>query len=209
MKLSKIIFGVNVVVLIIVSNMVSGLSSVSKTKIEANVENCQEIEMTPSGPVYVGEMYISGDGNPDTAIVRSTAEQHLNIYVPRRGGDVEFRASYYIDCRGWFDHGYVNLWVRGAAVKQTDNGEFAEGYLYTTVPHVERGDTIEWILTTTYYYFTTSPPIINADGGGGVCSFPIEINEFYNSPLGLDVLTEKLAKLQIGQITIRGTIICK
>jgi|GEM_PF-4470374 len=208
MNLSKMIFVVGAAVLIIL-NMIPGVNSISKTRIEADIENSQEIEMTNAGPVYVGEMYISGDGNPDTAIVRSTAEQHLVIYVPRKGGDVEFRARYYIYCRGWFDHGYINLWVRGAAVKQADNGEFAEGYLYTTVPHVERGDTIEWILTTTYYYFTTSPPIINADGGGGTCSFPIEGNGFCSSPLSLQLFTKKIGQIQSRQLTIKGTIICK
>jgi len=208
MNLSKIIFGVGATVLIILA-MMPGVNSISKNKIEANVENYQEIEMSSGGPVFVGEMYISGDGDPHTAIVRATAEQHLKIPVPRTGGNIEFKAHYHIDCRGWFDHGYVNLWVRGAAVKQTDNGEFAEGFLYTTVPHVERGDTIDWILTTTYYYFTTSPPIINADGGGGLCNFPIENNELYNSHPILHRLAERLGNLQVGQVTVKGTIICR
>jgi hypothetical protein len=209
MNLLKIIFGVCAVILIMIPAVTSGLNSITKAKIEANVENCQEIEMMADGPVYVGEMYISGDGSAETAIVRSTAEQHLQIYVPRKGGDVQFKAYYYIYCGGWFDHGYVNLWVRGAATQQTDNGEFAEGYLYTTVPHCERGDTIEWLLTTTYSYLPTSPPIVNADGGGGACSFPFKYNELYSSPISLQLLAGKLDQLQSRQITIGGTIVCK
>ncbi|MDH7516951.1 MAG: hypothetical protein QHH19_01190 [Candidatus Thermoplasmatota archaeon] len=206
--MSKIIVSIVLTSMIILTTA-SGANSISKTRIETNFEKHSEVEMTNYGPIFVGEMLIIGNGNPDTAIVRSTAEQNIRINVPLGGRDVEFKAYYYIDCRGWFDHGYVTLWVRGASVKQIDNGEFAEGYLYTTVPDCRWGDSIEWMLTTTYYYFPTSPPIINVDGGGGTCSFPVETNTLYGTPLVLNMLNEKIGHLQSRQVTIKGTVVCK
>jgi hypothetical protein len=155
------------------------------------------------GPIRVGEMYISGKGDPNTAIVSSIAEKDLMISLPREGADVVFYARYIINCEGWNDHGYVTLWVQGAPVKQTDHGVYKQGSLTTMVPHCKRGDTIEWILTSTYYYLTFCPPIIHSDGGAGVCSFPSVSRGVSNTLLFSKILQTLRAK----ELVIKGTII--
>ena len=155
------------------------------------------------GPIRVGEMHISGNGDPNTAIVNSIAEKDLKISIPREGADVVFYARYLINCEGWNDHGYVTLWVQGAQVKQTDHGVYKQGTLTTMVPNCKQGDTIQWILTSTYYYLTFCPPIIHSDGGAGVCSFPFISRGVVNTLL----FGKILQMFTVKQLVIKGTVI--
>jgi hypothetical protein len=205
MKILKTVFLVNLSILMAVLILSPAIDSTSISALKSDIKSDSK-PLPVIGPVYVGNMYISGDGNPDTAVVRSTSEQSLKIKVPRNGADVEFTARYYIYCDGWNDHGYMTLWVRGAPVVQVDSGEFDSGHLNTIVPNCKPGNNVEWTLTSTYCYLLLPVPqclIPNTDGGAGVFTF----SRSYSSMQKLPVFSKLLNLLLSKDIILRGNII--
>ena len=187
--------------------LMPSISSVSTYKIEKNNEDSSD-PMKLSLPVYVGEIYIDGDGDRETAIVRATSEQSLEIPIPRDGVEVEFKMRYRMSCRGFNDRGKAHLWIRGADSVEAVTGEYEEGYLYTTKPNCNRGDTVEWTLSAYYIYFIGREPVIDIDAGAGVFPRP-RSNEMPLFRL-LNLLFDKQILLKLfGMFSISGTITFK
>lgn len=205
MKILKTVFLVNVSILMTILILSPAINSISISTIKSDIKSDPE-PLPVIGPVYVGNMYISGDGNPDTAVVRSTSEQSLQIKVPREGADVEFTARYFIYCDGWNDHGYMTFWVRGAPIVQVDNGNFDSGSLNTIVPNCKPGNNVEWTLTSTYCYLLLPVPqclIPNTDGGAGV----FYSSRAYNNIQKFPILNKLLTILSSKDIIMSGNIL--
>jgi len=206
MKLLKTIFEISMSVLIILVIIAPAVNSGSTF-----LKNNSELPLaTSSTPIYIGEMYIDGDGNKENAVVIAASEQSLKIPVDPDGSDVELKVKYYMNCEGWNDQGKVKLWIRGGDTKDASTGTFEEGYLYVTILDCNRGDTIEWTLTTTYYYIIGFLPIVDIDAGAGVCSQ----QQCYRGTSSLELLNMLIGKhtthqLPSNVIAIGGTILCK
>jgi len=205
-KLLKTIFEINVSVLIILVAIAPAVSSGSTF-----LKNTSELPLATSDiPIYVGEMYIDGDGNKENAVVIATSEQSLEIPVDPDGSDVELKVKYYMNCEGGHDQGKVKFWIRGGDTRDASTGTFEEGYLYVTILDCNRGNTIEWTLTTTYYYIIGLLPIVDIDAGAAICSQ----QQCYGETSSLELLNTFLSKHTTYQLpskimTISGTIICK
>lgn len=205
-SLSKTIFKAGITVLVV---MLTVMPIVSSHLIDFG--NDSELSLTPTvNPIYIGEMYIDGDGNKENAIVVAASEQSIEIPVDPDGSDVELKVKYCMSCKGINDKGNVKFWIRGGDTKDASTLEFEEGYLFVTVLDCNRGDTIEWALTTTYYYFIGLLPIVDVDAGAGVCSQ----QQCYRGTSSLELLNTIISKHTTHQLpsnimTISGTIICK
>jgi len=172
-------------------------------------------------PIYIGDMYIDGYGDPETAIVRSTAVQTLRIPVDESGSDLTFEIRYEMNCAGSKDNGIVDLWVRGGDAKKAKTGEYEAGYLYTTITDCTQGENIEWTLTTTYLPNHLSIPIVSIDGGLGQCnrnrvnnressSLLLQfLHRFTNQFPCLSMMLKNLANCLYTTTSIaKGTIVC-
>jgi len=219
MNKTKIIFGIGAVALLVMLAVEPIAISTSKEIIE------KDSEVTPAGgSVYVGEMYISGNGHYDTADVRASAVEGLIIRVDPEGSDVVFKADYYMSCRGLLDYGYVELRVEGADSKSADTDHYDEGTFYTTVYNCKPGHKIGWVLYAFYddvnFYL---PPIETSDEGWGICAHPRSRNRETSTPLFLQILENYMGqildtfpllkqlinRLQSNTMAIKGTIICE
>lgn len=205
----KKFYGLILTIFLISTLMPSTLGTSTYQIIENSKESSQETLMNAGIPIYIGEIYIDGDGNKENAIVRATSEQSLEIPLSYDGEDVEFKIRYYMSCRGFNDRGKAHLWIRGADSVEAVTGEYEEGYLYTTLPDCNRGDTVEWVLTATYYYIIGLIPLVDVDAGAGVFSY-LQSNGEMSSFQLFNTLINTLATYQSNNvIAISGTIAFK
>ena len=77
------------------------MPSISSTTYK--VEKNNEIPSDPmklNQPVYLGEIFINGDGNVENLIMQIDGEGNLEIPIPHNGAEVEFKVKYNINCQG-------------------------------------------------------------------------------------------------------------